>query len=189
MKTVTDKMADLANTHPHLKTMNLSSATNTNNNTQEDQTILHPKPLMFKLIELKSINNDKILLAVKPENVPTAICGDGCTANMKASRLLKTGYSLKLLFSRCASHASAGTIRQLCTSVNSFQIDAKAIYENLSSILKHLANSPRSSKLLNNALKILDMNNIHLFNWGSTRKAGFLDACMCSGFKNHFSLS
>ena len=73
MKTVTDKMADLANTHPHLKTMNLSSATNTNNNTQEDQTILHPKPLMFKLIEIKSINNDKILLAVKPENMPTAI--------------------------------------------------------------------------------------------------------------------
>ena len=144
---------------------------------------------MFKLIELKSINNDKILLAVKPENVPTAICGDGCTANTKASRLLKTGYSLKLLFSRCASHASAGTIRQLCTSVNSFQIDATAIYENLSSILKHLANSPRSSKLLNNALKILDMNNIDLFNWGSTRKAGFLDACMCSGFKNQFSLS
>ena len=189
MKTVTDKMADLANIHLHLKTMNLSSATNMNNNTQEDQTILHPKPLMFKLIEIKSINNDKILLAVKPENMPTAIWGDGCTTNMKASRLIKTGYSLKSLFSRCASHTSAGTIRQLCTSVNSFQIDVKAIYEKLCSILKHLTNSPRSSKLLNNALKILDMNNIHLFNWGSTKKAGFLDACMCSGFKNHFSLS
>ena len=131
---------------------------------------------MFKLAELKSINNDTTLLEVKPENMPTAICGDGCATNMKASRLLETG--LKSPFSRCASHASAGTIRRLCMSVNSCQIDAKPIYENLRNILKHYANSPRSSKLPNNALKILDMNNIHLLNWGSTRMAGFLDACV-----------
>ena len=110
MKTVTDKMADLANTHPHLQTINLSNATNTNNNTQEeDQTILPQKPPMFKLAELKSIDNDTILLEVKPENVPTAICGDGCATNMKASRLLEAGYGLKSPFSRCASHASADT--------------------------------------------------------------------------------
>ena len=42
MKTLTEKMADLVDTGPHLKTMNLSRATNTNNNTQqEDQAILH----------------------------------------------------------------------------------------------------------------------------------------------------
>ena len=83
MKTVIDKMADLANTHPHLKTMNLSSATNTNINTQdEDQTILPQKLQMFTLAELKSITSDIILLEVKPQNVPTAICGDGCATNM-----------------------------------------------------------------------------------------------------------
>ena len=144
-----------------------------NNNTQEeDQTNLP----MFKLAELKSINNDTILLEVKPENVPTAICGDACAVNMKTSRLLETGYGLKSPFSRCAFHASAGTIRRLCMPVNSNQVDAKSLYENLRSILKHFANSPKSSELLNNTLKILDMSNIHLLNWGSTRMAGFLDA-------------
>ena len=108
MKTVTDKMADLVNTYPRLKTMNPSSAANTG-----DQTIVPLKPPMFKLPELKSINNDTILLEVKPENVPTAIFGDGCATNMKASTLLETGYGLKSLFSRCTSRASAGAIRRL----------------------------------------------------------------------------
>ena len=85
MKTLTDKMADLVNTHPHMKTMNLSSATKTNNDTKEDQKILPSKPPMFKLAEIKSIKNDKILLEVKPKNVPTTICGDRCATNMKAS--------------------------------------------------------------------------------------------------------
>ena len=44
--------------------------------------------------------------------MPRAICGDGCTTNMKAYRLLETGYGLKSQFSRCASHALAGTIRR-----------------------------------------------------------------------------
>ena len=117
---------------------------------------------MFKLAELKSINNDTILLELKPENVPAAIRGDGCATNMKASRLLERGYGLKSPFSRCASHASAGTIRRLCMSLNSSQIDAKSIYENLWTILKHFVHSPKGSELLNNTLKILDMNNIYL---------------------------
>ena len=129
---------------------------------------------MFKLAELKSINYDAVLLEVKPENVPTAICGDGCATSRKAYRLLETGFGFKSPFSRCASHALAGAIRRLCTSVNSSQIDAKSIHENLRSILKHFANSPKSSKLLNNALIILDMNNIHLPNWVSARMGGFL---------------
>lgn len=43
MKTLTDKISDLVNSHPHLKTMSLSCATKSNNDTQEDQTILPPK--------------------------------------------------------------------------------------------------------------------------------------------------
>ena len=43
LKTLTGKMSDLVNSHPHLKTMNLSCATNTNNDTKEDQTILTTK--------------------------------------------------------------------------------------------------------------------------------------------------
>ena len=32
--------------------------------------------------------------------------------------------------------------------------------------------------MLHEALNMLEMNDIHLLNWGSTRIAGFLDACI-----------
>ena len=38
--------------------------------------------------------------------------------------------------------------------------------------------SPKSTELLNNALSAMEMNGMHLLNWGSTRMAGFFDACM-----------
>ena len=38
--------------------------------------------------------------------------------------------------------------------------------------------SPKSTELLNNALSAMEMNDIHFLNWGSTRMADFLDACM-----------
>ena len=38
--------------------------------------------------------------------------------------------------------------------------------------------SPKSTELLNNAISAMEMNDINLLNWGSTRMAGFLDACM-----------
>ena len=38
--------------------------------------------------------------------------------------------------------------------------------------------SPKSTELLNNAISAMEMNDIHLLNWGSSRMAGFLDACM-----------
>lgn len=76
--------------------------------------------------------------------MPTNICGDGYATNMKASRLLETGFDLKSLFSRGASHAWTSTVRRLCTSINSSQTDAKSIYENLRYVLKHFAKCPMS---------------------------------------------
>ena len=38
--------------------------------------------------------------------------------------------------------------------------------------------SPKSMQFLNNASDTLEMNNVHVLNWGSTRMAGFLDACI-----------
>ena len=58
------------------------------------------------------------------------------------------------------------------------QIDAKGLYENLKALLKHFSQSPKSSEMLHEALNMLEMNDIHLLNWGSTRMAGFLDACI-----------
>ena len=57
------------------------------------------------------------------------------------------------------------------------QLDATSLYENLRSVLKHFSMSLKSTELLGNALKLLEMNPIHVLNWGSTRMSGFLDAC------------
>ena len=64
------------------------------------------------------------------------------------------------------------------TSETSGQKDAKNLYENHRKLLKHFAMSPKSTELLNNALYAMEMNDIHLLNWGSTRMAGFLHAFM-----------
>ena len=167
--------------HPHLKDLNedqINISADNNDDDDNDRAGIIPekKPSYFRISKLKGIEDGCIYLEIAPEYVPTVICGDGCSVNLKGSRLLEEIYGLKSPFSRCASHASAGTIRRLCTSENKSQIDAKNLYENLRSLLKHFAMSPKSSELLQNALNTMDMHNIHLLNWGSTRMAGFLDA-------------
>ena len=53
------------------------------------------------------------------------------------------------------------------------QSDVQALYENLRKVLKHLSRNPKSSELLTEALDALELNQIHLMNWGGTRMAGF----------------
>ena len=97
--------------------------------------------------------------------MPSAVCGDGCSVNLKGSRLPEGTYGLKSPFSRCSSHSPYGTIRRLCTSKKSCQIDATNLYENLRKMLKHFPMSTKSSKLLSSALEAMEMNDIHLLNW------------------------
>ena len=58
------------------------------------------------------------------------------------------------------------------------QADAKALYENLRSLLKHFAKSPKSSEMYTTSLNLLEMHDVYLLNWGSTRMAGFRDVCI-----------
>ena len=96
---------------------------------------------------------------------------------MKAARLQNDTYGIKSPISKCYSHLASGTIRRMCTSVNSSQEDAKNLYGNLHSILRHFAMSLKSTQLLSSTLDVLEMSNIHILNWWSTRMAGFMDAC------------
>ena len=117
-------------------------------------------------------------MEIQPHVVPTSICGDGYSVNVKGSRLLETKFGIKSPFSQCASHTSAGTIHQLSTSEKMSQVDAKALHENLTSLLKHFAKSPNSSEMLTTSLNLLEMHVVHLLNWGLTRMAAFLHACL-----------
>ena len=153
------KMDDMSKANPHLKDLNLQNIATEELSVEDDH--LFPKaPLFFKIVSLKGIENGTILLEIKAEFTPTAVCGDGCAVNLKGSRLLERKYGIKSPFSRCASHSSYGTIRRMCTSERSGQQDAKNLYENLRKLLKHFAMSPKSTELLNNALSAVEMNDI-----------------------------
>ena len=110
--------------------------------------------------------------------MPTSAYWDGCAVNLKESRLLEEKYVSDSPFSTCTSHTSSGTIRRLWSSIHMSQPDAKALYESFRSVLKYFSMSPRSSEFLNQALENLEMNDVHQLKWGSTRMAGFLNACI-----------
>ena len=107
------KMDDISKENPHLKDLNLQNIAAEELSVQDDH--LFPKaPLFFKIESLKGIENGTILLEIKAEFIPTAVCGDGCAVNLKGSRLLESKYDIKSPFSRCASHSLYGTIRRMC---------------------------------------------------------------------------
>ena len=150
-------------------------------NTQAEEDI-RPTPCYFKMATIKNVDKAEkvIYLNVQSECSPTCQCGDGCATNMKAARLVDEIVGVKSPFTRCGSHAASGSLKRLCTSQTMCNDDAKALYENLRALLKHFSMSNKSTDLLNKALDTLEMNNIHILNWGSTRMAGFLNACIQS---------
>ena len=91
---------------------------------------------------------------IVPDLFLTCVCGDGCSINVEGSRLWETKFGIKSPFLRCASHSTAGTIHQLCTTETMSQADAKALYENLRSLLKHFA---KTSKKHTNAHHIAQL--------------------------------
>ena len=66
----------------------------------------------------------------------------------------------------------------MSTPVNSSQADATSLYNNLKALLKHFAMSPKSTEFLNNALNALELNSVHMLNWGSKPMTGFMDTCV-----------
>ena len=172
------KMEDMVAEKPHLKEITLQNVEQEKNDTSAGDPILPAIRSFFKIARFEGIKDDKIHLEFDSTDVPTAVCGDGCSVNLKGSRLLESTYGIKSRFSRCASHTSYGTIQRLCTSERACQVDAKNLYENLRKLLKHFSMTPKSSELLSNALAAMEMHDVHLLNWGSTRMAGFLDACV-----------
>ena len=153
--------------------------TNSNQSTITENTIIPKPPHYFNIATLKGIDHAEktISLEISPENVPTSICGDSCSTNLKANRLVKEWFGISSPGAGCSSHAASGTIRRTCTSATMSDPDATALYNSLRTILKHFSKSAKSTELLNNALDALEQNNVHMLVWGGTRMAGFLDGC------------
>ena len=123
-------MEALIQDHTHLKSIDLEAielAKNNEGTIQQPMSLVIPQcPAYFKIAELKGISDNVITLDIPPNNIPTCVCGDACAVNLKGNRLLEETYGFKCPFSRCGSHASAETIRRLCTSKTMCQDDAKS---------------------------------------------------------------
>ena len=167
-----DEMETILLENPHLKDANLDRITLLENR-QIDSFSLPSFPAIFNICTLIRIENDTIVLSVIPEFIPTTNCGDSCGVNLKGVRLLEEQYDIKFPLSKCSSHIASGTIRRLCTSKTLCHPDAVSLYDNLRVLLKHFNHSCKNSDLLSTAIDNLEMHNVHLLNWGSTRMVWF----------------
>ena len=95
------KMTNLVTKYKHLKNIDPTTTADT---PDADSIIIPQLPPYFKISRLKGIERNKIILEIQPHVVPTCICGDGCSVNVKGSRLLDKKFVTKSPFSRCASH-------------------------------------------------------------------------------------
>ena len=182
MTSIQNEMQELINAHPSamkdLNSTTLDESLNQGTANSEFDDLQKP-PNYFKLAIIKNVNNKDliIVLEIDSSNIPCCQCGDGCATNLKAARLVETKIGLIATFTRCCSHSASNTIKRLCTSKTMCDINAKALYDNLKALLGHFSQSTKSTSLLNKALDMLEMNNVHTLNWGSTRMSGFMDAC------------
>ena len=141
---IKNEMELLVEKYSYLKSTDLDTIKIIN---QEGESFILPEyTLIFKIVSLKGIEQGTVHLEVDPRNIPITTCGDGCAVNLKGVRLLTETYGINSPSSKCSSQLPSGTIRRMCTSVNSSQADATSLYDNLKALLKHFAMSPKSTE-------------------------------------------
>lgn len=84
------KMTDLINEFPNINSNGNDDSSSSTSSPADIDPIAQP-PNYFKLARINSIDEEKkvINLEVEASNVPTSQCGDGCSTNMKAARLVE----------------------------------------------------------------------------------------------------
>ena len=129
------------------------------------EQILPTFPHFFHISKIKGYDKEKKILhlEIASYDYPVSVCGDSCATNLKAQRLMEELYGILSPFSNCSSHIASGTIRRTATSETMCHENIKQLYNALLKVLKHFSQSPKSTELLNSALTILEMNNVHMW--------------------------
>ena len=98
-------------------------------------------PTYFKLGNLSTINHVEKTIAIDiSDNMPISNCGDGVGVNVKAACLLDVLYGINTPSSRCAAHASDGTLKRLARSETMSVEQLKSCYDSLK-VVKHFSKS------------------------------------------------
>ena len=117
---IKNEMELLVEKYPNLNSIDLDITQIIN---QEEESLILPKyPPIFKIASLKGIEQGTVHLEVDLRNMSTTTCRDGCAINLKGARLLTETYGINSPSPKCSSHLASGTIRRMCTSVNSSQL-------------------------------------------------------------------
>ncbi|XP_072024708.1 uncharacterized protein [Amphiura filiformis] len=137
--------------------------------------ILPRPPKFLKMCKLTGMNESTI--NVQCSHWANAISQDGCATNFAATRKLTQEYGILTPSSRCTSHTADGTLKRLAKSRTMNVLEVTTLYESLRVVMSHIAYSPKTTSLLKQSIKMLDMRQITTFNWCSTRMGGFFKAC------------
>ena len=137
--------------------------------------IIPRPPAIFKTCSLVGINDSTIQL--ESINWPNAVTGDGCATNYAACRMLSEDFGLQTPFNRCSSHTADGTLKRLAKSKTMNIPEVTTLYDALRSVMSHIVCSPKSTSLLKDSIAALDLPEVHILNWCSTRMGGFLKCC------------
>ena len=135
-------------------------------------------PAYMKMTTLREVDKDSKIIKLVVDNWPVLNCGDGVAVNRSAAVFVTNKYGLPSPSARCSVHASDGTLKRLAKSETMSVVEIATLYDNLRSIVKNFHFSIKNKEILDDAMSMLSLTLIKLINWGGTRMAHFLVACM-----------
>ena len=127
-------------------------------------------PHYFKLVSLENLYPNKKIVEIVIPDWPVNLMNDSCATNVCASRDISEQLGLLSPSIRCTSYAADGIIKRISTS-KTRNVPA------FSTVMCHFQLSRKSLALLNEALKVMDMKEVHLMTFYPTRMAYLLTAC------------
>ena len=125
-------------------------------------------PEYFKYYTVINIDYDVRKMEVLFHNWPVCIAADGCAINSAAVEVLVNKIGLLSPGTRCSAHAAHGSERGLATSKTMPVQEVVEYATNLRPNLKHFKKSGKSLRLLNDALKLLEMKKMKTLVWWPT---------------------
>ena len=138
--------------------------------------VIPKPPILFDCCELTSVDFVVKKIEFLLKNWPVAVVGDGCSTNSCAMKNLVDYIGLVTPSARCTSHAADGSMKRMTNSVRYCVEEVKEFVQNFRVILRHFKLSGKSTSLLNNALDLLEMKEVHMMTFCPTRMSYILSS-------------
>lgn len=132
---------------------------------------------VFKSRSLENLDPNKNIVEIVVPDWPVNLMADGCSTNICASREISEQLGILSSSIRCTSHAAIGTIKRISISQARNVPQITEFLPIFCTVMHHFQLCRKSLALLNEALQVLDMKEIHLMTFCSTCMAYLLTVC------------